>query len=59
VGQGYLLRTVLARPRHWVGLTAFGLAMAIMTGLVAMSTVDLGGYDTLATISGMLAAAVD
>src|SRR5688572_15144246 len=39
VGQGYLLRSVLARPRQWVWRTAVGLAMAIVAGLVVMSTV--------------------
>lgn len=56
VGQTYLLRSVLPRSRAWAWRTSCGLACAVVAGLVVMSTIDLAGYDTLATVMGMLAA---
>ena len=56
VGETYLMRVILPRPQQWAWRTACGLAAAVIAGLVVMSTVDLQGYDALATLSGMTAA---
>ena len=56
VGETYLMRSILPRPQQWAWRTAFGLAAAVIAGLVVMSTVDLQGYDALATVAGMTAA---
>jgi len=55
-GETYLLRSLVSRPRAWAWRTAFGLAIAVVAGLVVMSTIDLRGYDALATVFGMVAA---
>ncbi|HVF39102.1 MAG TPA: hypothetical protein VM939_04315 [Gemmatimonadaceae bacterium] len=56
VAQWFVLRPILARPDRWIWRTAAGAAAAVIAGLVVMSTVDLRGYDALATIFGMGAA---
>jgi hypothetical protein len=56
IGETYLMRTILPRPHQWAWRTACGLAAAVIAGLVVMSTVDLQGYDALATLCGMTAA---
>ena len=56
IGETYLLSSIVSRPRQWAWRTACGLAAAVIAGLVVMSTVDLQGYDALATVSGMTAA---
>ena len=56
VGETYLMRSILPRPQQWAWRTACGLAAGVIAGLVVMSTVDLQGYDALATLAGMIAA---
>ena len=56
IGETYLLSSIVSQPRQWAWRTACGLAAAVIAGLVVMSTVDLQGYDALATVAGMIAA---
>ena len=55
-GEMLLMRSLLPAARQWVWRTAFGLAAAVVAGLVVMSTIDLRGYDALATLFGLFAA---
>ena len=56
VAETHLLSSIVSQPRQWAWRTACGLAAGVLAGLVVMSTVDLQGYDALATIGGTLAA---
>ena len=56
MGEMLLMRSLLPASRQWVWRTAFGLAAAVVAGLVVMSTIDLRGHDALATLSGLFAA---
>ena len=55
-GETLLMRSISTIARQWLWRTAVGLAAAVVTGLVVISTVDLRGYDALATVSGLFAA---
>jgi hypothetical protein len=52
-GQSRLLTLSAHGPGRWAWQTAFALAIAIACGLVTMSTIDLAGYDQLATLTAM------
>jgi len=56
ISEMLLMRLVLPAARQWGWRSAFGLSAAVIAGLVVMSTVDLRGYDALATVSGLAAA---
>ena len=55
-GQSRLIRKQRVTRARWMWQTACALGLAVAAGLVTMSTVDLAGYDVLATFSGMSAA---
>src|SRR6185436_10616719 len=53
ISEMLLMRLVLPAARQWGWRSAFGLSAAVIAGLVVMSTVDLRGYDALATVAGL------
>jgi hypothetical protein len=56
IGQSRIVSNTTVRQSRWVWQTACAIGLALATGLVVMSTVDIAGNDTLATFSGMTSA---
>ena len=54
VGEGALLERMSAIDAGWKRRAMLALAAAIATGMIVMSTVDIAGYDLLATPLAMV-----
>jgi hypothetical protein len=56
VGQSRIMSNTNVSRSRWMWQTACAIGLALVAGLVAMSSVDIAGYDTVATFSGMTSA---
>jgi hypothetical protein len=56
IGQSKIMTGRRVSSSRWMWQTACAIGIAVAAGLVVMSTVDLAGYDALATFSGMTSA---
>jgi hypothetical protein len=56
IGQSRVITNTRVTRARWIWQTGCAIGLALVAGLVAMSTVDIAGYDALATFSGMTSA---